>query len=205
MYVTRHSEIRDADLVGRLWALYARSYARTARETPTHEMLDRDEFREQLSSSLNRLWVVWEDALPVAMALVSTDVRSTRWLSESYFEARYPDRYRAGEVHYIVWVTVDPGHTDARAVTLLARHALATEAKDGALLVFDTPEVNHGRGSDAAAELLLRLSRLVGEAELVPLTVQRYWALDFAPAGAAPAGGNVAPADVTEQEAGRPR
>jgi hypothetical protein len=188
MYVTRHSEIRDGELIGRLWALYARSYARTARETPTHEMLDREEFREQLGSAVNRLWVVWEDAMPVAMALVSTDVRSTRWLSESFFEARYPERYRAGEVHYIVWVTVDPGHSDATAVTLLARHALATEAKDGALLVFDTPEINHGRRTDGAAELLLRLSRLVGEAELVPLTVQRYWALDFAPSrpGAAP-------------------
>lgn len=182
MYVTRHSEIRDADLMARLWALYARSYVRTARETPTHEMLDREEFRDQLASAVNRLWVVWEDAMPVAMALVSTDVRSTRWLSETYFEAQFPERYRAGEVHYIVWVTVDPSYTDARAATLLARHALATEARDGALLVFDTPEVNHGRSTDGAAELLLRLSRLVGDAELLPLTVQRYWALDFAPA-----------------------
>ena len=67
MYVTRHSEIRDADLLERLWALYARSYVRTARETPTHEMLDRAEFREQLASAVNRLWVVWEDSMPVAM------------------------------------------------------------------------------------------------------------------------------------------
>lgn len=189
MYVTRHSEIRDADLLERLWALYARSYVRTARETPTHEMLDRAEFREQLASAVNRLWVVWEDSMPVAMALVSTDVRSTRWLSEAYFEAHWSERYRAGDVHYIVWVTVDPTHTDAKAATLLARHALATEARDGALLVFDTPEINHGKRGDGAAELLLRLSRLVGEAELVPLSVQRYWALDFAPARSVAADG----------------
>ena len=201
MYVTRHSEIRDAELLDRLWSLYARSYVRTARETPTHEMLDRGEFREQLASAVNRLWVVWEDAVPVAMALVSTDVRSTRWLSEAYFEAHYPERYRAGDVHYIVWVTVDPGYTDARAATLLARHALATEARDGALLVFDTPEVNHGKRGDGAAEMLLRLSRLVGEAELVPLSVQRYWALDFAPARSAPSGDDAVP----DREGTRPR
>lgn len=182
MYVTRHSEIADTALVDRLWSLYRRSYVRTARETPTHEMLERDEFREQLASAVNRVWVVWDDTLPVAMALVSTDVRATRWLSEGYFAAKFPDKYREGRVHYVVWVTVDPGHVDGSAVSLLARHALAAEARDGAFLVFDTPEVNQREETGGAAELMIRLARLVGDARLVTLSTQRYYAVDFTPA-----------------------
>lgn len=181
MYVTRHSEIVDPVLIGRLWSLYSRSYVRTARETPTHEMLERPEFREQLASAVNRVWVVWDDSAPVAMALVSTDVRATRWLSEGYFAEKFPDKHREGRVHYVVWVTVDPGYVDGSAVALLARHALAAEARDGAFLVFDTPEINQRGDTGGAAELMIRLARLVGEAQLVPLSTQRYYAVDFSP------------------------
>ena len=181
MYVTRHSEISDASLTERLWVLYSRAYLRTARETPTHEMLDRGEFREQLASSVNRVWVVWDDGMPVGMALVSTDIRATRWLSETYFEHHFPDRYAAGKVHYVVWVVVDRAYGTGGAITMLARHALAAESRDGSLLVFDTPEINQPDEHGGAAELMFRLSKMVGDAQLLPLTTQRYYAVDFAP------------------------
>lgn len=202
MYVTRHSEIVDRSLTERLWALYSRAYVRTARETPTHEMLERGEFREQLASAVNRVWVVWHDADPVAMALVSTDVRATRWLSEAFFAARYPEKFRAGRVHYVVWVTVHPDHVGGSAVSLLARHALAAEARDGAFLVFDTPEVNQRADSGGAAELMIRLARLVGAAQLVPLSTQRYFAVDFSPHEGAPAAEVVRHTDPSEVTTG---
>ncbi|MEY2744779.1 MAG: hypothetical protein RJA65_782 [Actinomycetota bacterium] len=108
MFVTRHSNVVDPALREKLWRLYRTTYLPTAEATVTHEMLDQDEFNEQISRDSNRVWVVWSDSLPVAMTLVSTDVRATRWLSEIYFEKHFPDRYRAGQVHYIVWVVVDP-------------------------------------------------------------------------------------------------
>lgn len=187
MYVTRHSEISDQSLTERLWALYSRAYVRTARETPTHEMLDRSEFREQLNSSVNRIWVVWDDGMPVGMALISTDIRATRWLSETYFEHHFPERFAAGKVHYVVWVVVDRSHGTGGAITMLARHALSAESRDGSLLVFDTPEINQPEAQGGASELMIRLSKMVGEAQLLSLSVQRYYAVDFAPQNAQPA------------------
>jgi hypothetical protein len=64
---------------------------------------------------------------------------------------------------------------------VLARQALALESRDGALLVFDTPEINQPGEQGGAAELMLRMARMVGEAQLIPLTTQRYFAVDFAP------------------------
>ena len=171
MFVTRHSHVVDVALREKLWFLYRRAYQTTAESTVTHEMLDQVEFNDQISESSNRVWVVWDDSLPVAMTLVSTDVRTTRWLSEIYFEKKFPERFKAGQVHYIVWVVVDPGCEPHSVNILLARQALAAEAAEGALLVFDVPDIH---------ELLFRMAQLVGEVELLPLSTQRYFALDFA-------------------------
>ncbi len=180
MFVTRHSNVVDSALREKLWRLYSDAYLPTAESTVTHEMLDREEFNEQISSDKNRVWVVWSESNPVAMTLVSTDVRSTRWLSEIYFEKHFPDRFRSGQVHYIVWVVVAPT-TDAKGANImLARQALSAEARDGALLVFDVPDLHQPGANGGAAELLYRMAKMVGDVELLPLSTQRYFALDFA-------------------------
>ncbi len=180
MFVTRHSNVVDLALREKLWRLYRTAYLPTAEATVTHEMLDQVEFNEQISRDSNRVWVVWSDSLPVAMTLVSTDVSATRWLSDIYFEKHFPDRYRAGQVHYIVWVVVDPAADAKGANVMLARQALAAEARDGALLVFDVPELHQPGAKGGAAELLYRMAKLVGDVELLPLSTQRYFALNFA-------------------------
>jgi hypothetical protein len=179
MFVTRHSPVVDTVLRGQLWSLYERAYQRTAETSPTHEMLDRLEFNDQLGDPANRTWVVWDDATPIAMTLVSTDVRRTRWLSEHYFRHHFPDHFRTGRVHYVVWAVIDPAYTTRGASLFLARQAMAVEAREGALLVFDMPEENQPHPGGGAAELMYRMARAVGGADLLPLTVQRYYALDF--------------------------
>ena len=179
MHVTRHSAISDPTLIDRLWTLYTRAYLPVVESTVTHELLERSAFSAQLRSPVNRVWVVWDADLPVAMTVISTDVRSTRWLSEHFFAKNFPDRFAAGQVHYVVWAVVDPGYVARGAVVHLGKHCLAVEAEEGALLVFDTPEVNQPNDTGGSAELLLRLARMVSDAELVPISVQRYYAISF--------------------------
>ncbi len=179
MFVTRHSPVTDPTLKDQLWTLYSRAYLRTAEDSVTHEMLDRLEFNDQLTDATNRAWVVWEDSMPIAMTLVATDVRRTRWLSEQYFKKNFPEKFRAGLVHYVVWAVVDPSYVVRGASIFMARQAMAVEAREGALLVFDMPEANQPHEIGGAAELMRRMARMVGEAQLLPLTVQRYYALDF--------------------------
>ncbi|MFM7124121.1 MAG: hypothetical protein ACKOXW_02430 [Actinomycetes bacterium] len=181
MFVTRHSLVTDAVLKDQLWTLYTRAYERTAEEAVTHEMLDRLEFNDQLTDATNRAWVVWEDNMPVAMTMIATDVRRTRWLSEHYFKKNYPHQFATGKVHYVVWAVVDPSHVTKGVSMFMARQAMAVEAREGSLLVFDMPESNQPHELGGAAELMHRMARQVGGARLVPLTVQRYYALDFAP------------------------
>ena len=180
MFVTRHSNVVDPALREKLWHLYRRGYQQTAEATVTHEMLEQSEFNDQISQDSSRVWVVWCDSLPVAMTLVSTDVRATRWLSDTYFEKHFPERFHSGQVHYIVWVVVDAAADAHGANSLLARQALSAEARDGALLVFDVPDLHQPGPKGGAAELLYRMAKMVGDVKLLPLSTQRYFALDFA-------------------------
>jgi hypothetical protein len=91
-------------------------------------------------------------------------------------------------------VTIHPSYVASAAITTLAKQALAVEAADGALLVFDVPEVNQPNDEGGAAELMIRLARSVGEADLVPLSTQRYFAVDFSGAISA------APTSVVDDE-----
>jgi hypothetical protein len=149
-------------------------------------MLDRLEFNDQLSDATNRAWVVWEDNMPVAMTMIATDVRRTRWLSEHYFERNYPQQFATNKVHYVVWAVVDPSYVTKGVSMFMARQAMAVEAREGSLLVFDMPESNQPNELGGAAELMYRMARQVGGARLVPLTVQRYYALDFSPSQVEP-------------------
>ncbi len=181
MFITRHSPASDISLRDQLWTLYRRAYIKTVEMTVTHEMLDRLEFDDQLLDVTNRAWVVWDDTRPIAMTLVSTDVRRTRWLSEHYFRTNFAEKFERGQVHYVVWAVVDPGFVARGASIFMARHAMTMEASEGSLLVFDLPETNQPNAEGGAAELMLRMARMVGEAQLITLTTQRYYALDFEP------------------------
>ena len=85
-----------------------------------------------------------------------------------------------GLVHYVMWVVVDADVELRGANIALAKEALAAEARDGALLVFDLPESHQPTDEGGAASLMLRMARMVGEADLLPLSSQRFFALDFA-------------------------
>jgi len=181
MFVTRHNSVVERGLLERLWELYELSYRRTAEESATREMLFRPEFDAAVADSRNRLWVLWADEEPVAMVLIATDIGSTRYLSQPFFERHFTEHARRGAVHYILFVVVHPRYAAKGALTRMARDVLGTEAAEGVLLVFDSPEYNQPRDEGGVALLMERLAKMVVHgAPLVPLDVSRYYGIDFA-------------------------
>lgn len=181
MFVTRHTHVVDMVLGDKLWHLYETSYAGMSEAAVTREMLYRTEFDEAIADPTNRLWVLWDDAVPVGMSLVATDIGSTRYLSRAYFEHHYPDHMRRGAVHYIMWLVVHPAYVAKGAIVRLAKEGLALEASEGVLLVFDTPQANAREGA-GFQEMMSRLARSVmGGAPVHHLETQHYYAVDFSP------------------------
>ena len=181
MFVTRHNSVVERGLLERLWELYELAYRRTAEESASREMFFRSEFDTAIADSSNRLWILWADDEPVAMVLIATDIGSTRYLSEPFFERHFTDHSRRGAVHYILFVVVHPRYAAKGALTRMARDVLGTEAAEGVLLVFDSPEINQPQDQGGVALMMERLANMVVTgAPLVPLDVSRYYGIDFA-------------------------
>jgi hypothetical protein len=181
MFVTRHNTVVERGLLERLWELYELSYRRTAEASASREMFFRSEFDSAVADSGNRLWVLWADDEPVAMVLIATDIGATRYLSRPFFERHFTDHARRGAVHYVLFIVVHPRFVAKGALTRMARDVLGTEAAEGVLLVFDSPEVNQPRDQGSGALLFERLANMVASgAPLIPLDVSRYYGIDFA-------------------------
>lgn len=181
MFVTRHNTVVERGLLERLWDLYELSYRRTAEASASREMFFRSEFDAAVADSSNRLWVLWADDEPVAMVLIATDIGATRYLSRPFFERHFTDHARRGAVHYVLFIVVHPRFVAKGALTRMARDVLGTEAAEGVLLVFDSPEINQPRDDGSGALLFERLANMVASgAPLIPLDVSRYYGIDFA-------------------------
>lgn len=181
MFVTRHNTVVERGLLERLWGLYELAYRRTAEESASREMFFRSEFDAAVADPTNRLWVLWSDDEPVAMVLIATDIGSTRYLSAPYFEQHFTHHSRRGAVHYVLFIVVHPRFVAKGALTRMARDVLGTEAAEGVLLVFDTPQVNQPHAEGGASLLFERLANMVASGSpLIPLDVSRYYGIDFA-------------------------
>lgn len=181
MYVTRHNNVVSSELRDRIWNLYELAYRRTSEEAASREMLFRDEFDGFLADPTNRLWVLWNDVEPIAATLIATDIASSRYLSRAFFEHHYPDHVLRSAVHCIVFVVVHPSHVAKGALVRLAKDTFAAEAAEGALLVFDTPQVHQPTEEGGLAEMMSRLANMVSRHTPVrQIDVQRYFAVDFA-------------------------
>ena len=113
--------------------------------------------------------------------MIATDIGATRYLSQPFFERHFTDHARRGAVHYILFVVVHPRYAAKGALTRMARDVLGTEAAEGVLLVFDSPEINQPRDEGGVALMMERLAKMVvSGAPLVPLDVSRYYGIDFA-------------------------
>ena len=181
MFVTRHTNVVDPALSAKLWHLYEVSYAGMSEQAVTREVLYRSEFDAAIADPTNRLWVLWDDTMPVGMSLVATDIGATRYLSRAYFEHHYPDHMRRGAVHYIMWLVVHPAHTAKGSIIRLCKEGMALEASDGALLVFDSPQIHQPSIKGGFAEIAARSAKSVaGPAPVHHLETQHYFAIDFA-------------------------
>jgi hypothetical protein len=164
-----------------MWELYQAAYGEIATTDITREMLYRSEFDEVMADPTYRTTIVRDDAgQPVAMSTFATDIGATRYLSRPYFELRYPQRLASGRIHYVMWIVVSPEFKGRRATWDLARAALAAEAEEGTLLVFDLPESNQPNERGGGAEFFHRVASTIGDVGLESFGASRYYALDFA-------------------------
>lgn len=179
MHVTQHHEITEPKLVSALWKLYEAGHSTLTGQVPSRVVLYRHEFEDELRASGVRIWVVWDDELPVALSVVDTDLAENRWVSPAYLSTVYADAWSAGRVHYICLLVVHPDYQGSGAFGLLVQRGFELEAAEGATLVFDVPSVNQPTAESGLAQTALRFALQSGGARLEEIEVQRFFALTF--------------------------
>lgn len=181
MFVTRHTSVVDPLVTERFWDVYARAYQPTMTETVTREMLYRTEFDAVLASPFNRTWALWDDDRLAAMMVIATGEGVYEYLSRDYLEREFGEQVRRSAVHYVVFMAVHPGYATKGAVFKLIQEPFHTEADEGAVLIFDTPQMNQQTERGGMREMTRRLAAsTVGGVPIEDLQVHRYYAANFA-------------------------
>ena len=84
-------------------------------------------------------------------------------------------------------LVVHPVYAARGAIVRIAREVLQREAADGALLVFDAPEVHQSGAGGGFAEMMDRAAKaFVGAAPVLHLGTSYYFAVDLAAIGQTP-------------------
>jgi hypothetical protein len=177
MHVTRHRSILDTDVIERLWDLYVAGFITNRDEAVSRELLHRHEFDREMRSQTTRVWVVWEEDRPVAMAAVDTDIAQNDWVNVNFLARRFPEQHRRGAIHYCMFLLVHPEYWGTRAMAMLAKTGFAVEAAEGAIVVFDVAEVNQPTDGMGVATVMARLAGSVAHVDMVQLEVHRYYGM----------------------------
>jgi hypothetical protein len=178
MYVTRHMGITDEGLLGKLWALYDVAFEAADEQAVSRQRLYRHEFDAELESATTRVWVVWNDSLPVAMTAVATDLSANSWVNDAYLAQRFPEHHARGAVHYCLFLLVHPDFRRSRALSMLTRAGFGAEAGERAVVVFDCPQSNQPFEGFGLADVMERLARGAAPgAKMVNIEVHQYYGL----------------------------
>jgi hypothetical protein len=177
VHVTRHRSIYEPSVIERLWELYRDGFLTNRDESASRTMLYRDEFDREMRSGSTRIWVVWDEERPIAMAAVATDLASNDWVNARFLAKKFPDADNRGAIHYCMFLLVHPDYWGTRAMAMLAKSGFAVEAAEGAVVIFDVAECNQPTDDMGLANVMTRLAGAVADVELVPLEVHRYYGL----------------------------
>ena len=170
-----------AEHLDSLWQLYCMAYDPLASALPTREHLSRSEFDRLLRDHECTSFVAWIDDVPVGLCPVTRGMQATRYVSERFFDVRYPEQKANQKLYYLVFLVVHPGHTQRRVVNSLADLIIPRMIEEDATLVFDSYRLRQKTNERGFAAMMQRLARSAGSDAIVKPVVQRsLFAIDMA-------------------------
>jgi GNAT superfamily N-acetyltransferase len=130
------------DIADELWRQYWANFEPLQSLAVQKQHSDRDEFLALLADPRVIVYVGWEGARPVGMAMITNALETVPELSPPFLRTRFPEQAAREAIYVGIYVMVDPAH---RGITLF--HRLYTEcwqlaARARGVLVVDTCQFN---------------------------------------------------------------
>lgn len=173
MKITRETQV-DIELEDKFWLLYNTAFADLRTASPCRQYMHESEFREEMSDERMLKFVLWEDDMAVAMALVAVDLRAIDWISPEFFEMKYPAHYKQGTIFYFGALLVDPGLQGLHYSELLLTELINFVARNNGIAAFDC----YSRNSEWLPGLIKQMSDKVAFIEFTELGYQAYYAIE---------------------------
>ncbi|MEI6170081.1 MAG: hypothetical protein WCP56_03765 [Candidatus Saccharibacteria bacterium] len=173
MKITRETQV-DIELEDKFWKLYNTAFADLRTASPCRQYMHESEFRDEMSDARMLKFVLWEDDMALAMALVAVDLRAIDWISPEFFEMKYPDHYKQGTIYYFGALLVDPGLQGLHYSELLLAELINFVVSNNGIAAFDC----YSKNSKWLPELIEQMGDRVAVVEMTELGYQAYYAIE---------------------------
>jgi GNAT superfamily N-acetyltransferase len=172
----------EGDLREEAWKLYNQSFDELRYLALQRHVMYDDEFDAVMADPLVDKYLLFDaEGSLQGLGTVTTHLRSMPLVSPHYFERKYPERYRAGEVYYIGFVGV---HPDSHGTGVFGEliHAMAEQiAHVEGVAVVDV--CGHNKDRLHLPRAIHWLLSTWAEVEMAELDAQTYISYDFKRAG----------------------
>ncbi len=159
--------LEDADARLRLWSIYRDAFERLNERTPIHHGgFSVAQFEAIMQDVDFQKHLVYVGDELVGVTLLTNEITKIPWVNASYFQRRYPNRYRDGRIYFLPAVVIDPQHQDLRRIGAKLLQQAVTKLGEDAVLAVDYSEtlrqslpafVSRGLGITFKEEILDRL------------------------------------------------
>jgi hypothetical protein len=175
MRVTIETTIGDERTIAEFWSMYQTAFAPLARVAATKQTMTEVEFRSLMAEETVLKFVGWDrNGDPAAMLILATDLRHVSWISQEFYESRYPEQAARKAIFYVVAALVRPtarGSLWFRAVLLESIKYAASRRGVGCIDC-----CQHNVENVQIPRIVDRLSASVAEVEPQEIDTQSYYA-----------------------------
>ena len=150
-----------------LWGIYKDAFDRLNRRTPIHHGgYSASQFNGILLDEDFTKFLVYADNELAGATLITNVLSKIPWVNAGYFEDRYPNRSKAGEIYFLPAVVIHPKHQHLRLIGAKLLQQSLTTLGENVVLAVDYSEtlrnslpafVRRGLGRAFKAEVLDRL------------------------------------------------
>lgn len=173
--VSIHREIAPETL-GRLVAMYELGFQPIEGLSAVDQAFTSEEVDRYLRDSRVLKFIGKCGPDPVALAMVTNDLSSVKWINPQYYEVRYPEHARRSAIYYYLCLVVHPRHQHGPWVTAITEAISMRVGAEMAVMAFDCCQYNvETVGVPSFAKAVTE--RFV-DLEFTELDTQKYYAIE---------------------------
>ena len=171
--ITIHRRVDD-EICLQFIPIYREAFAPLETLSVARQTFDDEDLLQEMTDQSAMKFIGWDEhGEPCALLIVATDLTRVRWINSAYFEARWPDQFRARKIYYHGVLLVRVSHQRGLWAEALIEASIRRVLLDGALAVGDFCRFNVE--VVGIPQMIGRITQRFAESEPVEIDRQHYF------------------------------